>query len=156
MKSAKLILLLVFCAAAVVSQERAVIIQTSTLLDGRGHLLRDMQIVVQNGKILRVEKASGKATTPTTTPASRSRRSCSREIPSRRQTIDFGTNNRYELSHFEFHRQIEDHIDRLAVQQSRREDPLPDGIHHSWYKEWVAGRNYFHVGYRSISRNRYR
>src|SRR5437763_1922206 len=62
MKSAKLILLLVFCAAAVVSQERAVIIQTSTLLDGRGHLLRDMQIVVQNGKILRVEKASGKAT----------------------------------------------------------------------------------------------
>src|SRR5437016_14407692 len=62
MKSAKLILLLVFCAVAVVSQERAVIIQTSTLLDGRGHLLRDMQIVVQNGKILRVEKASGTAT----------------------------------------------------------------------------------------------
>jgi len=62
MKSAKFILLLVFCAAAVVSQERAVIIQTSTLLDGRGHLLRNMQIVVQNGKILRVEKASGKAT----------------------------------------------------------------------------------------------
>src|SRR5204863_7642692 len=62
MKSAKLILLLVFCAVAVVSQERAVIIQTSTLLDGRGHLLRDMQIVVQNGKILRVEKSSGAAT----------------------------------------------------------------------------------------------
>ena len=62
MKSAKLILFLVFCAVAVVSQERAVIIQTSTLLDGRGHLLRDMQIVVQNGKILRVEKAGGKAT----------------------------------------------------------------------------------------------
>src|SRR5436305_5256169 len=62
MKSGKLILFLVFCAAAVVSQERAVIIQTSTLLDGRGHVLRNMQIVVQNGKILRVEKAKGTAT----------------------------------------------------------------------------------------------
>src|SRR4029077_2884933 len=37
--------------------------------------------------------ASGNATMPTTTPASRSRSSCSREIPSRMQTIDFGTNN---------------------------------------------------------------
>ena len=60
MKTAKLFLL-IFSLAAAVAQERPVVIQTSTLLDGRGHALHDMQIVVQDGKILRVEKASGKA-----------------------------------------------------------------------------------------------
>ncbi|PYP85787.1 MAG: amidohydrolase [Candidatus Angelobacter sp. Gp1-AA117] len=61
MKTAKLFLLIFVLVTAAVSQERPVIIQTGTLLDGRGHALRDMQIVVQGGKILRVEKASGKA-----------------------------------------------------------------------------------------------
>src|SRR6185369_8534419 len=38
--------------------------------------------------------ASGSATMPTTTPAIRSRSSRSREYPSRKQTIDLGTNIR--------------------------------------------------------------
>ena len=61
MKTSKLLLFTFILTIAAVAQERPVVIQTSTLLDGRGHALHDMQIVVQDGKILRVEKASGKA-----------------------------------------------------------------------------------------------
>src|SRR6187397_2224958 len=43
-------------------------------------------------------RARGSATMPTTTPALTSRVSDSRVYPSRRQTIDFGTNTRWILS----------------------------------------------------------
>jgi imidazolonepropionase-like amidohydrolase len=41
--------------------EAPITIQTGALLDGRGNVLHNMQIVIQNGKILRIEKSSGKA-----------------------------------------------------------------------------------------------
>jgi imidazolonepropionase-like amidohydrolase len=44
------------------AQENSITIQASTVLDGKGHVLHDVQIVVQNGRILRVEKSSGPAT----------------------------------------------------------------------------------------------
>jgi imidazolonepropionase-like amidohydrolase len=56
------LMLLVVCSVVAVAQESPVTIQAGTLLDGRGKTLHNMQIVVQNGKIVRVEKAGGKAT----------------------------------------------------------------------------------------------
>ncbi len=50
------------CLAATLAraQEAPVVIRAGTLLDGRGHVLHNVEIVVQNAKILRVEQ---KATT---------------------------------------------------------------------------------------------
>jgi imidazolonepropionase-like amidohydrolase len=49
-------------AAAARAQEAPVVIRVTTLLDGRGHALHDTAIVVQNGKIVRVDpEASGGA-----------------------------------------------------------------------------------------------
>src|SRR5262249_16925260 len=64
MKLSKLLLLFVpfFIFAAAVAQENPVTIRAGTLLDGKGNVQHNVQIVVQNGKILqilRVEKASG-------------------------------------------------------------------------------------------------
>ena len=38
-------------------QPGAIIIQAGTVLDGRGHALQDVRIVVQNGKILRLVRS---------------------------------------------------------------------------------------------------
>src|SRR5690242_19738284 len=51
-----------FILPAAIAQEKPVTIQAGTVLDGKGHVLHDVQIVVQNGKILRVDKAQGPAT----------------------------------------------------------------------------------------------
>ena len=64
MKTCKLILIatVLLLAALCVGQETPITIRAGTLFDGKGHAQHDMQIVVQNGKILRVEKAAGPAT----------------------------------------------------------------------------------------------
>src|SRR5215472_8650123 len=64
MKLSKLVLFFVplFILAAAVAQENPITIRAGTLLDGKGNVQHNVQIVVQNGKILRVEKASGPAT----------------------------------------------------------------------------------------------
>jgi imidazolonepropionase-like amidohydrolase len=49
-------------AFSAIAQENPVTIQAGAVLDGKGHVLHDVQITVQNGKILRVEKAQGPAT----------------------------------------------------------------------------------------------
>ena len=46
-----------FCTA----QEKPVVLQAGTLLDGRGHVLHNVQIVVQGGRIIRIDQ-NGKAT----------------------------------------------------------------------------------------------
>jgi imidazolonepropionase-like amidohydrolase len=57
MRLAKLVLFLcLFPASAVFAQESPVTILAGTLLDGKGHVLHNAQIVVQNGKILRVDQ----------------------------------------------------------------------------------------------------
>lgn len=66
MKSAKLFLLLNFFVVSTLAQEKPVTIHAGTLLDGRGRVLRDVEIVVQNGKIVSVEPAkSGPSATST-------------------------------------------------------------------------------------------
>src|SRR5215831_6031506 len=64
MKPSKLVLLFVplFIFAAAVAQENPITIRAGTLLDGKGNVQHNVQIVIQNGKILRVEKATGPAT----------------------------------------------------------------------------------------------
>ncbi|HLJ28201.1 MAG TPA: amidohydrolase family protein [Candidatus Angelobacter sp.] len=61
MKPPKLILLSVclFTAWAAFAQENPITIRAGTLLDGKGHVRHDVDIVVQNGKILRVEEPRG-------------------------------------------------------------------------------------------------
>ena len=51
-----------FILPSVIAQENPVTIQAGTVLDGKGHVLHDVQITVQNGKILRAEKSQGPAT----------------------------------------------------------------------------------------------
>jgi imidazolonepropionase-like amidohydrolase len=66
MKIAKLVLCLIFLSIAAVPQEKPISIQAGTLLDGRGSVLHNVRIVIQNGKILRVEEARANAAgTPT-------------------------------------------------------------------------------------------
>jgi len=55
MKPATLALLLVISAVSSFAQEKPIAIQAKTVLDGKGNVLRNVQIVVQDGKILRVE-----------------------------------------------------------------------------------------------------
>src|SRR5215472_3983110 len=64
MKLSKLVLFFVplFILAAAVAQENPITIRPATLLDGKGNVQHNVRIVLQNGKILRVEKASGPAT----------------------------------------------------------------------------------------------
>lgn len=56
-----LIAAFLFVLSAAIAQENPITIQAGTVLDGKGKVLHDIQIVVQNGKILRVEKAHGAA-----------------------------------------------------------------------------------------------
>lgn len=56
------VLLITVFSTVLFAQETPVIIHAGTLLDGRGHTLHDMQIVVQNGKIQKVGKAGNRAT----------------------------------------------------------------------------------------------
>ena len=66
MKIAKLVLCLIFLPIAAIPQEKPISIQAGTLLDGRGSVLHQVRIVIQNGKILRVEEARANAAgTPT-------------------------------------------------------------------------------------------
>ncbi len=66
MKIAKLVLCLIFLPIAAIPQEKPISIQAGTLLDGRGSVLHNVRIVIQNGKILRVEEARANANgTPT-------------------------------------------------------------------------------------------
>ena len=66
MKIAKLVLCLIFLPIAAIPQEKPISIQAGTLLDGRGKVLHNVRIVIQNGKILRVEEAGANANgTPT-------------------------------------------------------------------------------------------
>lgn len=66
MKIAKLVLCLIFLPIAAIPQEKPISIQAGTLLDGRGSVLHKVRIVIQNGKILRVEEARANAAgTPT-------------------------------------------------------------------------------------------
>src|SRR5215471_11540865 len=62
MKFSKLFLFFISLVAAALAQENPITIRAGTLLDGKGGVRHDVQIVVQNGKIQRVEKASGAAT----------------------------------------------------------------------------------------------
>ena len=49
------------CSAPVFAQSEPVVLRVSTALDGHGHVLHDTSIVVQNGKIVRIDpKATGK------------------------------------------------------------------------------------------------
>lgn len=56
-----LIAAFLFVLSAAITQENPITIQAGTVLDGKGKVLHDIQIIVQNGKILRVEKAHGAA-----------------------------------------------------------------------------------------------
>ena len=66
MKSAKLILLLGVLGLPALAQEKPITILAGTLLDGRGQALHDIDVVVQNGRIISVQPArSAPAMTPT-------------------------------------------------------------------------------------------
>jgi imidazolonepropionase-like amidohydrolase len=55
------VMLLVLCAAIVArAQQKPIVIQAGTLLDGKGHVLHNVQVVIEDGKIQRVEP-KGKA-----------------------------------------------------------------------------------------------
>src|ERR1017187_2688881 len=51
--------LLIFCAAQAHGQ--GVVIRTSTLLDGKGHVLKDTDLAIEGGRITRMGAAQGKA-----------------------------------------------------------------------------------------------
>jgi imidazolonepropionase-like amidohydrolase len=62
----KIFRLLVFCWSALLiahsqNSDQSVIIHAGTLLDGRGHVQRDVEIVIQNGKIARIGKPDSSA-----------------------------------------------------------------------------------------------
>ncbi len=60
MRFAKLVVLWLALAVAVVAQEAPIVLQVSTLLDGRGHVLHNTRVVVRNGKIAAIDpKATG-------------------------------------------------------------------------------------------------
>ncbi|HMF89369.1 MAG TPA: amidohydrolase family protein [Candidatus Angelobacter sp.] len=65
MKSAKLVVSLLFfvLTTAALAQQKPVVVRTGTLLDGQGHVLHNVEIVIENGKILRVDKNSKAAAT---------------------------------------------------------------------------------------------
>jgi imidazolonepropionase-like amidohydrolase len=47
--------------AATLTYGQAVVIRTSTLLDGKGHVLKNTDLVIEGGRITRMAQASGKA-----------------------------------------------------------------------------------------------
>ena len=51
-----------FVVAAAISQETPITMRAGTLFDGKGGVRHNVQIVIQNGKIQRIEKANGPAT----------------------------------------------------------------------------------------------
>jgi imidazolonepropionase-like amidohydrolase len=64
MKTARLIAFCCYLAAGLArAQESPVVVHAGTLLDGRGHVAHNVTIVVQNGKILRVEQGDKAART---------------------------------------------------------------------------------------------
>src|SRR5581483_1528808 len=54
MKQMRLVLFLLVTAGFAAGQERPIVIRAGTMLDGRGHELHNVLIVVQGGKIVRV------------------------------------------------------------------------------------------------------
>jgi imidazolonepropionase-like amidohydrolase len=52
---------LIFVAASLASGQQT-IIRTTTLIDGKGHVLRDQEIAIENGRIVRVGPARSKST----------------------------------------------------------------------------------------------
>ena len=65
MRTARAILLLSFLANSAVAQEKPITLAAGTMLDGRGNVWRNVHLVIQNSKILRVEEAK---TSPGGTP----------------------------------------------------------------------------------------
>ena len=53
------LLLIIAIPAIVESQTKPVVIQVSTLLDGRGHIVKDTRIVVDGSKIVRIDPKAG-------------------------------------------------------------------------------------------------
>ena len=51
----------ILIAAAALAHAQAVVIRTSTLLDGRGHVLKNTDLTIEGGRITRIGTASGKA-----------------------------------------------------------------------------------------------
>src|ERR1700693_5370697 len=49
------------CSSVAVAQEQAIVLRAGTVLDGKGGLRHNVAIVVQNGKILRIDAAGGTA-----------------------------------------------------------------------------------------------
>src|SRR5262249_3353024 len=62
MKFSRLFLFLISFVAAALAQENPITIRAGSLLDGKGNVQHNVQIVVQNCKILRVEKPTGQPT----------------------------------------------------------------------------------------------
>src|SRR5262245_50590666 len=58
MKRLSLIWILIFYSLAATGQVTPIVIRTSKLLDGRGNVLKNMDIVIEDGIIVRVEKSS--------------------------------------------------------------------------------------------------
>src|SRR5262245_47897083 len=58
MKTVRLLALSLFLllVTAALAQKGPIVIRAGTLLDGQGHMLHDVEIVVENGKILHLEK----------------------------------------------------------------------------------------------------
>lgn len=59
MRMFKAILFIITIAGTVYTQTKPTIIQVSTLLDGRGHVIKDTRIVVDGSKILRIDAKAG-------------------------------------------------------------------------------------------------
>jgi imidazolonepropionase-like amidohydrolase len=66
MKSAKLILLLGFLAVRAFAQDKPVTIRAGTLLDGKGQVLHNVEIVLQSGKIVSAQPATSAPDTTST------------------------------------------------------------------------------------------
>ena len=65
MKTTRLVVLCCcFAATLERAQETPVVIRAGTLLDGRGHILHNVVIVVENGKIARVEPSEKSGNAP--------------------------------------------------------------------------------------------
>lgn len=54
-KAVLVALLYGFCVFAAGAQQTPIVIQAGTMLDGKGHAVRDVQIIVQGAKIVRIE-----------------------------------------------------------------------------------------------------
>ncbi len=52
---------LLWLFAAGLAAAQPIVIRTTTLIDGKGHVLRNQEIVVENGRIARIAEAKAKA-----------------------------------------------------------------------------------------------